>query len=300
MVSTTPILRRGVPLDFIPFVFIGPTSNSATIEKPPLIDLVDVNLSHYRTMADLEHGRHFTALPTPWVAGAAPAVEGQDSEPLEIGSGKAWMLGENGKAGMLEFSGAGLTSLVTAEQDKRKMMAVLGARLLEEQSGSAETATAVGMRHAGTHATLRTIAQSIEQGLTKALEWHVWWMTTLASPEETDALMSLNKEFFTVKASPQEVQVALAALQAEEISFATFYNILQTGGWAREGITPDDEKKQIEKESELYGEPEPLNPDTPDGEDMMDENGNMKPAVPGQKKPPAVPGQKKPPANPED
>jgi hypothetical protein len=47
----------GEPLDFIPFVF-DPESG-----KPPLLDLVDMNLSHYRTMADLEHGRHYTALP---------------------------------------------------------------------------------------------------------------------------------------------------------------------------------------------------------------------------------------------
>ena len=63
--------RRGVPLDFIPFTFFGPTSITVDVQKPPLLDLADVNLSHYRTSADLEHGRHYSGLPTPWLAGAA-------------------------------------------------------------------------------------------------------------------------------------------------------------------------------------------------------------------------------------
>ncbi len=46
-------IRRGEALPFIPFVFVSPNSTSARVDKPPLLDLVDVNLSHYRTMADL-------------------------------------------------------------------------------------------------------------------------------------------------------------------------------------------------------------------------------------------------------
>jgi hypothetical protein len=61
--------RRGAPLKYIPFVFINPTSVTPEIEDPPLIDLVDVNLSHYLTSADLEHGRHFCGLPTVWATG---------------------------------------------------------------------------------------------------------------------------------------------------------------------------------------------------------------------------------------
>ncbi len=53
----------------IPFVFFGPVLGSADVDKPPLLDIVDVNLSHYRSSADLEHGRHKTALPVYVLAG---------------------------------------------------------------------------------------------------------------------------------------------------------------------------------------------------------------------------------------
>lgn len=122
--------RRGDALRFIPFIFVNPFSVSAGIQKPPLDDLVHVNLSHYRTSADLEHGLHWTALPTPWVSGALATREG---EPLHIGSGVAWSLEKEGRAGMLEYTGQGLGALEKAEERKRRMMAVLGARLLEDQ-----------------------------------------------------------------------------------------------------------------------------------------------------------------------
>ena len=53
----------GKRLTEIPFVFFGPVLGSSDVDKPPLLDIVDVNLSHYRSSADLEHGRHKTALP---------------------------------------------------------------------------------------------------------------------------------------------------------------------------------------------------------------------------------------------
>jgi hypothetical protein len=235
-------LRRGAPLPFIPFIFLGPNGLGPTVQKPGLLDLVDMNYSHYRTMADLEHGRHWTALPTPWVAGA---VGGDKAAPLAIGSGAAWELSEGGRAGMLEFTGQGLGALERADESKKSMMAVLGARMLEEQPSSAETFGAVTMRHASEHATLRTVAQSVEQGLTQAMRWHAWWTGTEARPVEVDAAVELNKDFIKIRATPQEVQASLLALQAEAISFKTFYWNLQQGEWGRPGVTADEERDQI-------------------------------------------------------
>jgi hypothetical protein len=196
--------RREEPLHFIPFVFGSTTSTAVAVSKGPLFDMIEVNLSHYRTMADLEHGRHFTALPTPWFSGARDS-----EEEMTIGSGVAWELEQGGQAGMLEFSGAGLTALVTAEQDKRKMMAVLGARLLEEQAAVEETATAVIMRHSAEGATLRTMVNVLEKMLTRLVHWHVWWMSTEAKPEDVNATAELNKEFFMMRLNPQELQAQL-------------------------------------------------------------------------------------------
>jgi len=235
--------RRGVPLPFIPFTFIGPTSVSAAVQKPPVDDLVIVNISHYQTMADLEHGRHYTALPTPWVAGV---IGGKAGAPLYIGSGKAWSLEKEGRAGMLEFTGAGLGHLAEGEREKRKMMATLGARLLEDQAATSETATAVLTRHSGEQATLRTVAQSTEHGLSIATRQHIWWMGADPSPSDLKEFgYELNKEFFSVKMTPPELQTLVMALQAEAISYETFYARLVKGELARPGVTAEEEQLAI-------------------------------------------------------
>ncbi len=233
--------RRGDALPFIPFVFITPTSGSPEPERPPLLDLADVNLAHWRNSADHEYGLHLVALPTPWVSGHKDKGEGE----LQIGPSVVWQLEKEGRAGMLEFSGEGLAAIKTAMDKKEKMMATLGARLLEEPSSVQETATAVSMRHSGEHATLRMVAQSVEERFSRVLQIIAWWVGTEVKPEEVEAFVEFNKEFWAVRATPQEVQAALLAYQADGISFPTFYERLEKGGWAREGVTAEEELKEI-------------------------------------------------------
>lgn len=246
-VAQTPVtpIRRGQPLNFIPFVFLGPTALTPVIAKPPLLDMVDINLSLYRTSADLENGRHFTSLPTPWIAGAP-----RDGAPLRIGSTVAWLLDENGKAGFLEYTGQGLSALESAVKEKLEQMAVLGARMIEaHSSGQPETAEAVRARHAATHATLKTIGTTASLGLSKALRWMAWWAAATDNLNETKIVTTLNREFSDNKLSSDELKTLLLAVQAEKMSFETFYYLLSTGGWARDGITAAQEKKQIESEN---------------------------------------------------
>jgi len=273
VVSSVRPTRRGDPLTFIPFVFVGPTSTSTKVAKPPLDDLAIVNLSHYRTMADLEHGRHFTALPTPWVAGA---LGGKPDEPLVIGSGAAWSLDKDGRAGMLEFSGAGLGHLAEAERDKRKMMATLGARLLEEQAGTQETATAVLTRHSGEIATLRTVAQTLEQALTTVTRIHVWWMSMEASPSDLqEVAYEVNKDFFSTKMSPDELRSLIMALQAETISYDTFYAQLVKGELARPGVTMEEEQAAIKASGFGANAQAPEEPQQPPSLSIVEQDGTF-------------------------
>lgn len=238
---TTP-LRRGKHLDFIPF------SIPWAIVAPPLLDLVDVNLAHYRHSADLAHGLHYTALPTPWVAGAI----GDPGKPLMIGSGTAWSLEKEGRAGMLEFTGQGLGSISKHLKDLQDMMATLGARLLEPPPRYAETALSVAMRHSSDYATLRTIAQVIEQQLTWALQVHTWWLSSETLVANMPARVELNKVFFDLQVTADELRALLLALQSGSISYATFYSRLSATGWMREGVTVDEEKVDISKDGDQF------------------------------------------------
>src|SRR5581483_11366777 len=61
--------KRGATMNEIPFFWLSPLGKTRRVTKPPLLGLVNVAMSHYRTSADLEHGRHFCGMPTLWVAG---------------------------------------------------------------------------------------------------------------------------------------------------------------------------------------------------------------------------------------
>lgn len=258
----TPI-RRGKPLDFIPF------SLPWTIGSPPLIDLVDVNLSHYRGYADLKHGLHFTALPTPWVSGRT-----EKGTSLAIGSGTAWELDPNGSAGMLEFTGKGLGAIRVDLQDMQRMMATLGARLLEEAPHYAETTLSVSLRHSSDYATLRTIAQIVEQQISWALKVHSWWLV-VGEKKVTDmkANVELNKIFFDAQLSADELRALLLALQSKSISYKTFYARLSATGWTRESVTFEEELKDIDDQPDDIGMP----PAKPGDGSLQDPN---KPAGP--------------------
>ena len=253
------LMRRGEALTFVPFIFFNALRPSPDLEAPPLLDLCDVNLGHWRNSCDYEHGLHLVALPTPWMAGAKGGTDG----PKAMGPGVVWELEVNGSAGMLEFTGEGLKAIFTAMDEKRKQMASLGGRLLEDAQRG-ETATAVQLRHSSETASLKTIAQSLEQGMDLVLQICLWWEGTDAQPGDTEVDVELNKEYLNIRATPQEVQVALTALQAGEISFETWYNILQSGGWAREGVDSAAEQKDIAtRQVSVVEPPNPASGDVP-------------------------------------
>jgi len=251
------LMRRGDALTFVPFIFIGAIKPTPEVEHPPLVDMADVNLGHWRNSVDHEYGLHLVALPTPWLAGRKGSSEG----PMKIGPSVVWELELQGSAGMLEFSGQGLGAIVTAMGEKKKQMATLGARLLEDAPVTSETASAVKLRHSGETASLKTVAQSLEQGFTLMLQICVWWQTAgLAKPTDALVEVELNKEYLNIRATPQEIQVALTALQAGEMSFETWYSLLQKGGWSREGVTAEEERKAIDTAEASEDEPE-IDPD---------------------------------------
>lgn len=249
--------RLGTPLDYIPFTFIGPDSITPSVSKPPLVDLVDVLAGHFFNSADEEHSLFYVSQPTPWVSGTT------GDSPLKIGSSVAWELPEGGRAGMLEHSGEGIGAIRQAMAAKEQRMAALGARLLEyPRSSTDETATAVRVRHSGDEAALSFIGSAMSAGLTQILRRHAWWSGTGEMP--TDVSVEISDKFLNVTATPDEVKALLLLLQSDSIDYPTFYERLQQGGWAREGVTADEELAGIRASG--GGLPQPLLPNNGAGE----------------------------------
>ena len=147
---------RGKTLDYIPFFVVNPVGTGFANHKPLMLDIANINISHYMSSADLEHGRHFTGLPTPVVIGA------ESDSKLYIGSTKFLILPDKGAdAKYLEFTGQGLQSLEKAMNEKQSLLASLSARLLDNSSRGSEAADAVKLRYMSETASLTTVVNSV-------------------------------------------------------------------------------------------------------------------------------------------
>lgn len=239
---------RGQKMAYIPFVIFGPKELTSNVQKSPIADIVSINISHYRTSADLEHGRHFTALPTAWVAGFPVNTQ------LRIGSTTAWV-SENPEAhaGFLEFTGQGLGALENALTSKEAQMAVLGARLLEEPKKAVESAETHIIRKGGEESVTASLSRTVSEGLTKLLIWSAEWMGL----NTNDISCELNRDYSSVEMTPQMLQVLMTALMSGSISKDTWIYNLQRGELLPEGRT-------LEQEMDLIDQ----NPPTPSKEEL--------------------------------
>lgn len=231
-------LRRGQPLDFIPFICFGPNELSLEVDKPPIMDLVEMNLSHYRTCADYENGAHFCGVPTPMLAGFQ--FDEKDST-VALGGNAIVSAAPDAKWGFLEFTGQGLTSLKDLKTEKEAQMAALGSRMLAAEKKQAEAAETVQLRHAGEGAVLSSMAKTVSEGMTMLLQIVADWQGIAG---EID--FELNSDFFDQQMSPQELTALFQVMQGGGMSKQTFFWNLKRGERVPDNVDYEDEQTMIE------------------------------------------------------
>jgi hypothetical protein len=239
-------LRRGEPLKKIPFTFFGPTNLTPDIEKPPVLDLVDTNLSHYRTSAELEEGAYFTGLPMYVISGRGLGEETPGV--FEVGSRNALRLDEGGSAQVLTVSGDGMGVLVSLMESKEQHMAILGARILEDQKAGVEAAVTMAMRHRGENSLLGSIADTVGRGMKDVLKTMTWWNGV----DDPDVTAELNKDFTSLQLTGAELVQLVSAFQSGSIGPEVFFKALKDGERIPDGWTSEDWLEDIEKGADQF------------------------------------------------
>jgi hypothetical protein len=230
-------LINGSPLGQIPFIFVKNNSTSPCVNEPPLMGLVNVNLSHYLTTANLENGAHFTGAPTAVITGHNRG----DEDVFMIGSSSAWVFSDpEAAAFFLEFKGDGLGTLQEMLTEKEAKMAALGAQMLTPSSRKNEAAETAEMRHAGENSVLSSISQTISEALNNAFEFAAEWMGV------APAVIKLNTDFMAAQMSPQMMRELLAAVQAGRISPQTYFENMKRGEIIDSVKSFEDEQAELE------------------------------------------------------
>ncbi|RTL05712.1 DUF4055 domain-containing protein [Candidatus Dependentiae bacterium] len=249
---------NGKSFGFIPFIFVSAEAVTHEIVKSPILDLVNVNLSHYKTSADLEHGSHYTALPTAVVTGHTL----EENQKLKIGSSEAWVFSEpEAKAFYLEFEGKGLDSLEKRLERKEQQMAALGARMLATEKAQAEAAETHNIKRQGEYSALSSISSSLSDGLTRALRLMADW----SGIESKELYYEINKDFVPGALTPQGLLALVQTWQSGGMAFPDFVKCLQKGEVIDADRTPEDIKSDLEAEGPTFtndpAEDDDLDPD---------------------------------------
>lgn len=258
--------RRGTPLSEIPFVFHGPNNYLAAVDVIPMEGIANINVSHYRTSADLENGRHFTGLPTLYAVGFDNADE------IPLGSTQAFTKDEangNEQIGFVQVQGE-FAALTKAIEEKQGQMAALGARLLDFQKKDVEAYETARMRQTGETVTLANIAIAGTQAGSRILQWLTWWQTAAATVELCAAVanIELNTEFIASKIDPAKWQAANSARAANQLSPEAYYHVLNEGE-----VYPPEWDFEKEKAAIERAMPDPL-PGEPGGPPLPGGGGN--------------------------
>ena len=245
--ETRTLTNRGKPLGFLPCTMVVSSGEDYEVPTPPLLDLVDVNIAHYRNSADFEHGLHWTALPTPWFSGLSDA-----SAQISIGSGAAIILPDpSSSAGFLEFSGAGLSQISGAMKHKEALMSTLGARMLSSGMDQSTSAEVVRINVSGEISALINVAKSMSRCVGRTLRMVALWENQKGA-EKVE--VHINEDYVDTKLGAADIQALLGAYQGGALSLDTLLWNLEQGERLPIGRSIEDEMALIEVGAEKEAE----------------------------------------------
>lgn len=235
----TPLMN-GKPLDYIPFIGISVDSIGLDVKAPPLIDLATTVLHHYQQATSYERGCFFSGLPMFNIFGVSPQnADGTDLE-ISIGGNVANIFPRpEAHAEMLEVTSK-FEALRTNLEDKKREMAVLGARMLESQKAGVEAADAIARRMSGEESLLSIMAQTVSMGLTRACQIFSDWAGASGAVS-----VELNRDFMPAGITPQEMTALIGAWQSGAISQETLFDNLKAGEVIAADVTFEAEQERI-------------------------------------------------------
>ncbi len=207
----------------IPFAFYAPAGFG---EPPPLIDLADLNLTHYRTDTDRRHLMRIGCLPIPVRVGY---VKRDDEPDKPWGSNILQDVPTGGNIFWAEITGAAFEVTGKDLQMIEARMGSLGLAFLQPETRAAETAEAKRIDATAQNASLASAARALQDTLEEAQSYHAAFLNIAPGS------VTVNTDFERVQLDPQTV-TALSALEvAGQLSLETLLSVLKVGH-----VLPDD------------------------------------------------------------
>ena len=233
--------------DNIPFVFIGSINNDETVDKAPLYDIAEVNISHYRNSADYEESSFLVGQPTPALAGLTQSwVDQNMSGGISFGSRSAILLPEGGNATLLQ-AGENQMPLKGMEM-KEVQMVKIGTRIIQDQTGT-ETAEAAKIRFSGQNSKLGSIITNVETAFNKCFMWAMEFMGGTAEPS-----IYVNREFYDASVDPQLLMAQIQLMDRGVIAQSDIRHLMRRANLIDSERTDEMIDDEAESDNMLFDE----------------------------------------------
>jgi hypothetical protein len=243
----------------IPLVPIYSNRRGLLVSQPPLLDIANLNITHYQRQADLIHALHIAAMPT-------LVLEGWDDTTgsASMGVNYAIAMQPGNKAYYVQADATSFDAQMNELQSLEQQMSTLGVTKLFGQKFVAESAEAKRIDQAQSNSVLSIISQELESALNQAFAFAAQYVG-MEPPEVT-----IDRDFDFYRLIGQDIAVLTQLNQLGKISDSLLLEILRRGE-----ILPDN--INIEDEEEAAGKPAPelteeaSSEEEPGSEDSMDE-----------------------------
>lgn len=229
--------RQGVALTEIPFVCFGRLDLDLCPQKPPLVNIAELQLDHFRLDGDVKWAIHVGCMGGLFVIG-----DGDPDRPKQYFFGGAANRLAEGASVIFATLPPDMVDRARAEKaTNEQRMALMGARMLLAPKREAETAEAALIQRDGESASLTMLSRALSTALTQCWRFHAIWMGLSSEGVGDD----LPRDFFPHRLTPDEIRVQLEAHNAGHLSTETLLENLYAGQIARE---PEVERERLAAE----------------------------------------------------
>ena len=230
----------GYSLDEIPLVPIYSNRRGALISQPPLLDIANLNITHYQRQADLIHALHIAAMPT-------LVLEGWDDTTgsATMGVNYAIAMQPGNKAYYVQADATSFDAQMSELESLASQMSTLGVTKLFGQKFVAESAEAKRIDQAQSNSVLSIISQELESALNQAFAFAAQYVG-LEPPEIT-----IDRDFDYYRLIGQDVAVLAQLADTGKISNAMLLEVLRRGEILPDNINIEEELLDLPDNSDL-------------------------------------------------
>ena len=208
----------GYSLDQIPLVPIYSNRRGMLRSQPPLLDIANLNITHYQRQADLIHALHIAAMPT-------LVLEGWDDTTgsATMGVNYAIAMQPGNKAYYVQADATSFDAQMAELQSLEQQMSTLGVTKLFGQKFVAESAEAKRIDQAQSNSVLSIISQELESALNQAFAFASQYVG-IEAPEIT-----IDRDFDYYRLIGQDISVLAQLNDMGKISDAMLLEVLRRG-----------------------------------------------------------------------